>query len=586
MTSKFLCISALLLSACSFIGAGEYNARMDQDGDGVRVGIDCDDTDPTVKDKYFYMDADEDGWGTSTDARACRPGDGYIAKAGDCNDSNPLIHPNAEENCDNVDEDCDGLVDDNVGSAWWPDADGDGYGDPGSDGIRLRCDQPTGYVDNGTDCDDGDEEIAGSKAYYQDLDSDGFGNPLAMQMLCPDEVAASGGSMVEDFGDCDDQRHWINPDGIEVCDANDDDEDCNGSSDDADPGVDQSTYTTWYEDADGDGAGNEAESIAACDADGCPSHCVDNFGDCDDEDPEVDLGNCTWRSISSGLKFTCGLDRDFGLHCWGLAVKNLEGVGVLETGSDTHFSVEGTWSMVSASSYVTNAVCAIGLDDGAVECWAGAPSLNYYYLIGNNLPDGEFVDVDVSGRTACGLTVDNEVKCWGDYDRAPTSSVNGTFEKLEVINGKACALMDDGTVNCWYHNNSMDGSLSGSGYSHIGVTEADTCGLEASTGSIKCKGYGDVYKNRPVGSPYVFLSIGPLDGLAVRQGGQIDCWGYQSRLKSECTQELPQDGDWIELSMGGGHVCGLHGDGEVYCVDESLNGCADYSHCDPPELEF
>jgi hypothetical protein len=565
---------------------------MDQDGDGVRVGIDCDDNDPLVKDYYFFMDADEDGWGTSKDTQACKPGNGYIAKVGDCNDSDPLINPLAEENCDGVDEDCDGLVDDNVGSAWWPDADGDGYGDPESEGIRIQCDQPIGYVDDGTDCDDGDADILGSEDYYQDLDADGYGNPLAMQMLCPDEVLAAGGSMVEDFRDCDDQRDWIHPDGIEICDANNDDEDCNGVSDDADAGVDTSTFTTWFEDADEDGAGNEAESLDACDAETCSGACVDNFGDCDDEDPDVNDGNCTWRSISSGNRFTCGLDRDYGLHCWGLnasgeqgIAETLVGVGPLDTGSSRHFAVKGTWSMVSASTSVTNAVCAIGLDDGAVECWAGNSNQNYNNLIGDNLPDGEFVDVDVSGRTACGLTVDNDVKCWGDYGNAPSSSVNGTIVKLEVINGKACALMDDGTVNCWNQNGSMPDPLTGSGYSLIGVTEDDTCGL-ASTGSIECKGHGELNsKSIPSAPPYVSLSVGYIDGLALRQGGEIDCWGYQDRLESEC-KNLPQDGDWIELSMGESHVCGLHRDGEVYCVAASSYKCSVYKHCTPPDLEF
>jgi hypothetical protein len=588
MAPNSLFISALLLSACSFIDAGEYNARMDQDGDGVRVGIDCDDNDPLVKDYYFYMDADLDGWGTSKDARACKPGDGYIAKVGDCDDSDPLINPTAQESCNGVDQDCDGLVDDNVGSAWWPDEDQDGFGDPGTDKMVVQCDGPRGYVDNGSDCNDEDADVLASKAYYQDLDGDGYGNPLAMQMLCPDEVLRAGGSMVDDSGDCDDQRDWIHPGGKEICDANNDDEDCNGLSDDADDDVDQSTFTTWYADADGDGLGNEADSMDACDAEGCSVTCVDNFGDCDDEDPAVNNENCTWRSIASGDKFTCGIDRNYALHCWGDDIANtantkpkrgLDGVGVLDTGSDAHFSVEGTWSMISASNSLTKAVCAIGLDDGAVGCWAGNRDGDYNHLIGDNLPEGEFVDVDVSGTKACGLTVDNKVKCWGEYDKAPASSQQ-TITKLEVTEGKACRLMDDGTVNCWWDAGSSDGPLTGSGYSQIGVTISDVCGLKASNGSIKCR-----VTTPPSASPYVFLSVGFEDGLAVRQSGQIDCWGEHDSLKSQC-QTLPQDGDWTELSMGNTHVCGLHGDGDVHCVDEDTQGCTLYGHCTPPVLVF
>ncbi|MES2644869.1 MAG: VCBS repeat-containing protein [Myxococcota bacterium] len=38
-------------------------------------------------------------------------------------------------------------------AAWWPDADGDGFGDAA---VASACDEGDGYVDNGDDCDDGD----------------------------------------------------------------------------------------------------------------------------------------------------------------------------------------------------------------------------------------------------------------------------------------------------------------------------------------------------------------------------------------------------------------------------------------------
>lgn len=49
----------------------------------------------------------------------------------DCDDSDPLVHPLAEEFCDGVDNDCNGLVDDDPRDppTWFLDGDGDGFGD-------------------------------------------------------------------------------------------------------------------------------------------------------------------------------------------------------------------------------------------------------------------------------------------------------------------------------------------------------------------------------------------------------------------------------------------------------------------------
>jgi hypothetical protein len=51
--------------------------------------------------------------------------------ATDCDDTNAAIHPEADEICDSVDNDCDGAIDEADAvdaSTWYADADGDGYG--------------------------------------------------------------------------------------------------------------------------------------------------------------------------------------------------------------------------------------------------------------------------------------------------------------------------------------------------------------------------------------------------------------------------------------------------------------------------
>jgi hypothetical protein len=69
-----------------------------------------------------YVDADKDGYGAAEGVKCLCAVDAVNStdKAGDCNDNNPGISPKASETCDNVDEDCNGQVDDGTASQKCP----------------------------------------------------------------------------------------------------------------------------------------------------------------------------------------------------------------------------------------------------------------------------------------------------------------------------------------------------------------------------------------------------------------------------------------------------------------------------------
>ena len=93
---------------------------------------------------------------------ACNPdqdGDGF-ARDADCDDADVEVNPDAGEYCNEIDDDCDGTVDEPDAfdaDPYWVDADADGFGDPTR--LAKACTFPNGWSDNDDDCDDEDGAV-------------------------------------------------------------------------------------------------------------------------------------------------------------------------------------------------------------------------------------------------------------------------------------------------------------------------------------------------------------------------------------------------------------------------------------------
>ncbi len=142
--------------------ASEVCDALDTDEDCDGLVDDGDDSVDPASLNHGYRDLDGDGFGDPlTETVACEIPTDLIYNGDDCNDTNGQVNPDVPERCDEMDDDqdCDGLADDADTEAenketYYPDLDGDGYGDAAS--ATQLCDPPEDYLENGLDCDDTD----------------------------------------------------------------------------------------------------------------------------------------------------------------------------------------------------------------------------------------------------------------------------------------------------------------------------------------------------------------------------------------------------------------------------------------------
>jgi hypothetical protein len=157
-----------------------------------------------------WADVDRDDYGDpALPVPDCSPPSS--TNAGDCDDAVAAVHPGAFEVCDDVDDDCDGLVDDadpdlTDGVPFWSDADGDGYGGE----VVTACHLGPGYALSGGDCDDADatvhpDAVEGCDGMDRDCDGIAPGTDSGAAEGCP----AASCLAAEDAGLLRDGPVWI-----------------------------------------------------------------------------------------------------------------------------------------------------------------------------------------------------------------------------------------------------------------------------------------------------------------------------------------------------------------------------------------
>ena len=484
----------------------------DNDCDGA-----IDDADGNVVTaNVWYLDHDADGYGDPLfTLSACNQPANYVADNTDCDDFNFASSPAAQEVCDGLDNNCDGLTDDldpavayANSDLYYQDTDGDGFGDAATS--AYTCEPTASMVSTVGDCDDTDATVSpnaaeicdgidnncdstidGSDAvnqttWYFDSDSDGHGDSAVSLEQCDQPQ-----SYVLSDADCDDDDATISPNAAEICDGIDNN--CDSSID----GSDAVNQTTWYLDDDADGHGDPTASLEQCDQ---PTDYVDVSTDCDDTDVAI---NPDEFDTCDGIDNDCDgeIDEDAAIG----SSSGCAATSCADILADDPTAQDGVYYIEDASGNPIEAYCEMDFDGGG------------WLVVYNFIHPGDSTS-DVATMHSS-LTQNANMTSAIDPTMMSTSisTLNIPLaDYQEVVYGWAPSSSQDvAEYGMYTDSNGLTGNCYLDGYCGANVAVGDF--YISTTGSTRT-----IYTGNSPGYPHVGLGF----------SGQIIVWGYDLNASS------------------------------------------------------
>lgn len=531
-------------------GALEYCNGYDDDCDGQS------DENSAIDATVWYTDNDVDGFGDGNTATpSCTAPTDTVSIGTDCDDSNPFIYPGSIELCNGDDDDCDGSVDEadaQDADVWYADRDQDSYGDATQ--TRIACTNPVGYISNSTDCNDllasvnpgaseqcdsidndcdaviDEDDAIDAGTWYADNDGDSYGGGTGRRACSQPAGTLANGA------DCDDALANINPGATEICNSLDDD--CDATTDDADPSLDLTTATLWYADNDGDTYGDIAQLQRSCLQ---PTDAVSDATDCDDSLASVNPGET--EICNDGLDNNC--DGSAAGCTWSgeLNLRNAD-VQTIGTTAGDALSVTAFGQDVDGDGIQTIAL-------GATASDLGGSNSGTVYLF-SDPSDGRLgassASVQITGSAGEGLG--SVMVSMGDVSGDGVEDwMIGNPNSTSVSNSAGVAHLLLGPVSSGTLASQTDWSVSGVAY--------DLLGSSAVAGDMNDDGVQDVIVGAPVSgshNSHVYAFSGPFSsGTATTASAYLTLtsttttWDLGTTL---AVRDLDGDGS-DDLAVGG-----------------------------------
>ncbi len=182
----------------------------------------------------------------------------------------------------------------------------------------------------------------------------------------------------------------------------------------------------------------------------------------------------------------------------------------------------------------------------------------------------EWRDVSAGGQHTCGRTVDGEVLCWGDNrfgqlgtgdllarHRPVVVDLPSAARQIETKFDVTCAILQDASLWCW--GNNTEGQL---GQDDAFLPAGEEAGVATPVRVLEATDW---------------LSVSPGQGhvCGIRAPGTLWCWGRNSTselglgadrpVQIRSPQQVGDGTDWKQVAAGLQHTCAVRADGSAWC---------------------
>lgn len=470
------------------------------------MGGDGDDTLTT-----YYVDADGDGFGNPDQkVQLAQAAPGFVTVAGDCDDLDPDVNPDALEICDEVDNDCDGVVD--AG----PCGDNAVCQGEGED-IACVCDE--GYEGDPDSCEliPWTKVSVGGRRVFGDTNDFHACGIRGGRLYCwghnvYGQLGSPGSSTMTPrrVGNHDDWTD-VSAGGAYTC------------------GIRARQLYCWGSNRDAAKYGDSFYGILGL---------GDDFDDVASVEEPTRVGTASdWVSVSAGTHHACGIRGNSSgertLWCWGTGGPDGEAVG---SGVDERSNVpiqeatESTdWVSVSAGARAhTCGIRASGENEQTLWCWGIC--LNAWTATSTPAQVGSETDwqaVSMGARALCGIRSNGDTR---------SAHCVGTAVHGELGHGT-----DEDSSSF------VDVAGDNEGWTNISSSQGFACGIRA--GDLYCWGRNRDYEL----------------GLGEDAGALDDCSQHTDHVDCAVPQLVSPPRSWVSVSTGPGYGCAIDATGGLYC---------------------